>query len=85
MKILVYGAGAIGGFLGARLLDGGNQVVMLDRPSMTEAINEQGLIVEEAGKTIHVRPQAVSSLAEAYTIHEVYEQALTAGKPAAAP
>lgn len=73
MKILVYGAGAIGGFLGARLLDGGNQVVMLDRPSMTEAINEQGLIVEEAGKTIHVRPQAVSSLAEAYTIHEVYD------------
>ena len=49
MKILVYGAGAIGGYLGARLLHSGNKVVILDRPSMAEAINEQGLIVEEAG------------------------------------
>ena len=73
MKILVYGSGAIGGYLGARLLHGGNQVVMLDRPSMSEAINEQGLIVEEAGETVHVKPQAVSSLAEAYAIHEAYD------------
>ena len=73
MRILVYGAGAIGGYLGARLLHSGNPVVMLDRPSMADMLNEQGIIVEEAGETIHVRPQAVSSLAEAYAIHEAYD------------
>ncbi len=73
MKILVYGAGAIGGYLGARLLYGGNKVVMLDRPSMAAVLNERGLIVEEAGEKIHVRPRAVSSLAEAYAIHSAYD------------
>ena len=73
MKILVYGAGAIGGYLGARLLSGGSEVVMLDRPSMADALNEQGLIVEETGERLHVRPRAVSSLAEAYAIHNAYD------------
>lgn len=73
MQILVYGAGAIGGYLGARLLDSGQQVIMLDRPSMVEGINNEGITVEEAGEEIHVRPKAVSSLAEAYAISDTYD------------
>ncbi len=73
MQILVYGAGAIGGYLGSRLLDGGNQVVMLDRPSMAEEINQKGIVVEEAGEEIHVRPPAVSSLSEAYARYDAYD------------
>jgi 2-dehydropantoate 2-reductase len=73
MQILVYGAGAIGGYLGSRLLDSGHQVIMLDRPSMVEGINNEGITVEEAGEEIHVKPKAVSSLAEAYAISDAYD------------
>jgi 2-dehydropantoate 2-reductase len=72
-NILVYGSGAIGGYLGSRLLYSGNQVVMLDRPSMAQAINDEGVIVEETGTRIHVRPQAVSSLDEAYALTNRYD------------
>lgn len=74
--VLVYGSGAIGGYLGSRLLHSGNQVVMLDRPSMAERINEEGIIVEEAGETIHVKPKAVSSLPAAYAINSSYDLVL---------
>ena len=73
MKILVYGSGAIGGYLGSSLLHSGNQVVMLDRPSMAEEINQGGIIVVEAGERIQVKPQAVSSLSEAYALNENYD------------
>lgn len=72
-KVLVYGSGAIGGYLGSRLLHGGNKVVMLDRPSMAEEINQKGIIVEEAGEVIHVKPQAVSTLPDAYALNETYD------------
>ena len=73
MQILVYGAGAIGGYLGSRLLLSGQQVVMLDQPSMAEKINKEGLIIEEAGEQNHVRPQAAASLPEAYAIYDAYD------------
>jgi 2-dehydropantoate 2-reductase len=72
-KVLVYGSGAIGGYLGSRLLHSGNKVVMLDRPSMAEEINQAGIIVEEAGAVIHVKPQAVSTLPEAYALNDTYD------------
>ncbi len=73
MRVLVYGAGAIGGYLGSRILHSGQRVIMLDQPPMAEAINRDGLIVEEAGQKIRVRPQAVSSLAEAYAAEEDFD------------
>ena len=80
MNILVYGAGAIGGYLGARLLHSGERVTLLDRPEMAALINAEGLVVEEAGESIHVRPVAVSSVAEAFALHEPYDLILLALK-----
>jgi 2-dehydropantoate 2-reductase len=80
MNILVYGAGAIGGYLGARLLHNGQQVTLLDRPEMAALINEEGLIVEEAGESIHVHPVVASSVAQAFAVQEPYDLILLALK-----
>ena len=65
MDILVYGAGAIGGYLGSRLLQNGHRVVMLDRQEMADAINVDGIVIKEAGQTDRVSPTAISSFDQA--------------------
>ena len=46
MKILVYGAGAIGGYLGAILTSAGEDVTLVARGSQYTALAEHGLILE---------------------------------------
>lgn len=46
MKILVYGAGAIGGFLGGRLTLAGEDVTLVTRGAQYEALATRGLILE---------------------------------------
>jgi 2-dehydropantoate 2-reductase len=45
MKVLVLGAGAIGGYYGARLVEGGADVTFLVRPQRAALLAERGLIV----------------------------------------
>lgn len=68
MDILVYGAGAIGGYLGSRLLQSGHQVIMLDRPEMADLINANGIVLKEAGQTDRVDPMAVTGVDRALAI-----------------
>ena len=49
MKIVVLGAGAIGGFLGARLARAGANVVLIARGPHLQAMKDSGLRVIEAG------------------------------------
>lgn len=44
MQLLIYGAGAIGQFLGAMLAAGGTRVHLVARASVVEAVEAQGLI-----------------------------------------
>ncbi len=46
MRILCLGAGAIGGFFGARLIEGGADVTFLVRPNRQKALAEHGLRLE---------------------------------------
>jgi 2-dehydropantoate 2-reductase len=46
MRILCLGAGAIGGFFGARLIEGGADVTFLVRPNRQKALAEHGLCLE---------------------------------------
>ena len=46
MKILVLGAGAIGGYFGGRLAEAGVDVTFLVRPKRREQIARDGLVVE---------------------------------------
>lgn len=45
MKFAVYGAGAIGSFIGARLLEGGHDVHLIARGPNLEALRERGLVI----------------------------------------
>ena len=51
MKICVFGAGAIGGFLGARLIRAGLDVTLIARGVHLDAIREKGLHMIEEGET----------------------------------
>jgi 2-dehydropantoate 2-reductase len=48
MKILVLGAGAIGGYFGGRLAEAGAEVTFLVRPRRAAQIAEHGLVVRSA-------------------------------------
>jgi 2-dehydropantoate 2-reductase len=52
MKICVYGAGAIGGFLGARLGAGGHALCAVARGKTLDALRAHGLRLVQAGETI---------------------------------
>ena len=47
MRVLVFGAGAIGSFLGHRLATAGHDVILIGRPAFVRAVQERGLILEE--------------------------------------
>jgi 2-dehydropantoate 2-reductase len=48
MRILVLGAGAIGGYYGGRLVEGGADVTFLVRPRRARELAERGLVVRSA-------------------------------------
>ncbi|HZB89817.1 MAG TPA: 2-dehydropantoate 2-reductase [Stellaceae bacterium] len=48
MRILVLGAGAIGGYYGGRLVEGGADVTFLVRPRRAQLLAERGLVVRSA-------------------------------------
>lgn len=56
MKVCIFGAGAIGGFLGARLALAGNEVSLVARGPHLAAIRAHGLTLRSGGEetTVHV-------------------------------
>lgn len=70
MRILVYGAGAVGGYLGARLTLSGHDVTLITRRFTAETINTSGLSLTEGGRTMRTQPKAVPSVARAYAAGE---------------
>ena len=67
MKFAVVGAGAIGGYLGARLAIAGEEVTFIARNRNLAAINANGFkLIEEDGTELHTRAvRAVQSMADA--------------------
>lgn len=45
MKILVVGAGATGGYFGARLAQAGHEVAFLVREGRAQQLAEEGLVI----------------------------------------
>ncbi len=58
MKVCVFGAGAIGGHVAARLAKGGAEVSVIARGPNLAAIAERGLTVHAPDGTLHCRPRA---------------------------
>ncbi len=66
MEIVVYGAGAIGGYLGGRLALAGHAVTLVARPAAAESLNANGLTITQDGQMQIAPVRAVSRLAEAF-------------------
>jgi 2-dehydropantoate 2-reductase len=56
MKIVIFGAGAVGGYFGGRLAQAGNEVIFIARGRHLEAIQTQGLRIESIGGDFSIRP-----------------------------
>ncbi len=68
MNIAIVGAGAIGGFLGARLCLAGADVTFVARGANLQALHTQGIkLIEEDGSEQYVRSLRASAIADAGT------------------
>jgi|TARA_B110000091_G_scaffold214454_1_gene268021 2-dehydropantoate 2-reductase len=65
MKICIYGAGAIGGYLGAKLTEIGADVTLIARGPHYNAIKEDGLRLRKDGKELVVYPRCVDTAEKA--------------------
>ena len=59
VRYIVYGAGAIGGVVGARLAENGHDVVLIARGGHGAAIRRDGLRIEAPAGSVVVRPAVV--------------------------
>ncbi len=66
MKILIYGAGAVGGYIGGKLAHGGHDVSVLVRGVTAEAIDAYGLVINSTQEKIITHPKTVLSIAQAF-------------------
>ena len=65
MRICIYGAGAIGGYMGARLSLSGVDVTLIARGPHLQAMNKNGLKIISDGQEITAYPQCTDDPAEA--------------------
>jgi 2-dehydropantoate 2-reductase len=65
MKILVVGAGAVGGYFGVRLSLAGHDVAFVARGAHGDAIREHGLTVETPDGALHAAPTTFARIDEA--------------------
>lgn len=64
MKIAIYGAGAIGGYIGALLAKAGEEVSLIARGAHLEVIKKNGLVLEISGERIVTHPKATDDPSE---------------------
>jgi 2-dehydropantoate 2-reductase len=64
MRFVVFGAGAVGGVVGARLHQGGHQVSLIARGAHLDAIRERGLTVVDPSGSTALEIEAFGSPAE---------------------
>jgi len=65
MRTLVYGAGAVGGYFGARLLEAGADVTFLARGAQLKALRRDGVRVQSVDGDFAAPVRAVEHLADA--------------------
>jgi 2-dehydropantoate 2-reductase len=70
MDILVYGAGAVGGYLGGQLALAGHPVTFVTRPESALFIQRAGFLITQAGSTKHVPVRVVGDLSDAFQDRE---------------
>lgn len=61
MKILIVGAGGIGGYFGARLIEAGQDVTFFVRERRKKQLEETGLNVESVNGDVHMVPSLITA------------------------
>jgi 2-dehydropantoate 2-reductase len=61
MKFLVVGAGAVGGYFGARLAEKGEDVTFLVRKGRQEQLREKGLVIKSVNGDVTIQPKTILS------------------------
>ena len=77
VRILVVGAGAIGGYFGSRLIAAGRDVTFLVRPRRAEQLRRNGLVVTSPLGDLNLPPPP---LASAETLKESYDLIILSSK-----
>ncbi len=87
MKICIFGAGSIGGYLGARLAHAGEPVTLIARGANLAAIRERGVtLIESDGTTLNAHPALATDDPSVAGAHDVVIVAVKAHQlPAVAP
>jgi 2-dehydropantoate 2-reductase len=65
MRVLVYGAGAVGGYFGALLARGGHDVTLVARGDNLAVLRDRGVTIHLAADTLTVPVHAVANPADA--------------------
>ncbi len=73
MDILVYGAGAIGGYLGGALALAGQRVTLIMRPAPAEAIRRDGLLITQGGRTARAPVNIATDIEMAFAGAAAYD------------
>src|SRR5204863_344041 len=81
MKLLILGAGAIGGYVGGRLHQSGADVTFLVRPARRQALQRDGLVIKSPKGDIAQKIKTVlaGSATVLETVEECREVAAAAG------
>src|SRR3981189_634732 len=61
MKILIVGAGAVGGYFGARLAQAGRDVTFLVRPSRAQQLRSEGLRIISPHGDLTLQPKTINA------------------------
>lgn len=61
MRILVVGAGAVGGYFGGRLLEKGEDVTFLVREERQKQLDKEGLVIQSVHGDLRVNPRSIVS------------------------
>ena len=85
MRIAVFGAGAIGGLLAARLLEAGIDVSVVARGPHLEAMRARGLTLNSEGHSVTVQPRCLAPGEDAGALDYVFVTLKANGLVAAAP
>ena len=73
MKVLIYGAGAIGCYIGGRLANMGHSITLILRQTSAELIMRDGLFLNEGRERLRTHPSAVTSLRQALLDGATYD------------
>jgi 2-dehydropantoate 2-reductase len=92
VRTLILGAGATGGYFGARLVETGADVTFLVRPARAQLLKENGLVVKSSAGDVHCTDvKLIENAKEAYDLVILsckafdLDSAIKAVKPAVGP